>query len=229
MAQWNTPPDFFGAPINAGDYQIMTYQKNSDSSSPVHIYIEGDGYAFDAYGQPTRNPTPRNTMLRDMAAADAAPNVVYLARPCQYVMSDACNVADWTNGRFSQKIIDTMTAAIKSVANGRDVVLIGYSGGAMISGIIINQNPDINVKHWVTIAGVLNHADWTEYFQDMPLDTSINMDTLPQISQTHFVAEHDKIVPYELSRRWTGGKNMVVIKNARHDNFMGLNLGFDSY
>ena len=224
--QWGAPPEFIRAPIVANEYQIMTYQKISDTMSPIHIYIEGDGYAFDARGRPTNNPTPHGTMLRDMAVADNAPNVIYMARPCQYIMSDSCSTTDWTDGRFSQKIIDAMANGIQSVARGRDVVLIGYSGGAMISGIIINQNPDISVKKWITIAGVLNHADWTDYFGDKPLEASANMNVLPHVSQLHYVAQHDKVVPYELSQRWTSGKNMVIVPDAKHDDFNGLKIDF---
>lgn len=54
------------------------------------IYIEGDGRAFDIDGQPTSDPTPRGTMLREIAFGDTHPNVVYLGRPCQFVTNSAC-------------------------------------------------------------------------------------------------------------------------------------------
>ncbi|MBQ8255827.1 MAG: hypothetical protein IJY99_02580 [Alphaproteobacteria bacterium] len=223
---WHAPSDFVYLPIKSGDFDIVTYQRLSDSVSPIHIYIEGDGHAFDKNGFPTTNPTPRGTFLRDLAARDMSPNVVYMARPCQYIMSPICTRSDWTDGRFSSRIIDSMSDAVKSVSGTRPIILIGYSGGAMISGLIINQNPDLNVKKWITIAGVLNHSDWTEYFGDVPLNASQNMDILPQIPQLHYVAEHDKTVPPELSQRWTGRKNMIVIPDATHGKFPKIEIEF---
>lgn len=205
------------------DYTIAFWRKDMSDTAPVHIYIEGDGHAFDGYGRPTADPTPRSSTVRDLALRDAAPNVVYMARPCQYIMSPSCNVHDWTDGRFSENIITDMSNAVKFVARGRPIVLVGYSGGAMITGLIIKNNPDINVKKWVTVAGVLNHADWTQYFGDAPLSHSLNMDVLPHVSQLHYVAEKDKVVPVALSRKWTGG-NMEVIKNATHGNLKNIEL-----
>lgn len=223
---WHMPSDFVYLPIKSGDFDIVTYQRLSDSVSPIHIYIEGDGHAFDKNGLPTANPTPRGTFLRDLAVRDTFPNVVYMARPCQYIMSPTCVRSDWTDGRFSARIIDSMSGAVKSVSGTRPIILIGYSGGAMVSGLIINQNPNLNIKKWITIAGVLNHSDWTEYFGDVPLKDSQNMDVLPQIPQLHYVAERDKTVPPELSQRWTGGKNMIIVPNATHGKFPKFDIEF---
>ncbi len=215
-----TPPDdllFFRSP--SGRYDIAYWARDTDPDAPVRIYIEGDGHAFDGHGMPTRDPTPRGRMVRDWANADAAPNVAYLARPCQYVMSSACTTHDWTDGRFSQDIITEMAAAVRHIARGRPVVLVGYSGGAMISGLIISQNPDLNIREWITVAGVLNHADWTAYFGDAPLSYSLNMNTLPRVSARHYVAENDKVVPRTLSRQWVGAGNLIVVPNATHNKF----------
>lgn len=223
---WNAPSDFIYAPLDSGKYTIATYQRLSDSASPIHIYIEGDGNSFDARGIPTSDPTPNGTLVRDMAGRDMAANVAYIARPCQYIMSSSCRRTDWTDGRFSQDIIDSITGAVKTIAQKRPIVLIGYSGGAMISGIIIHQNPDIDITHWVTIAGVLNHADWTQYFGDAPLLKSVNMTVLPDIPQTHYIIDGDRVVPNELSRKWTGGKHLQIITDAQHDKIPEINLGF---
>lgn len=219
---WVAPPQFVPQRIKTDDFTLQTYQKNTDSASPVHIYIEGDGHAFDAYGNPTNNPTPHNTLVRDLAAGNSAPNVAYIARPCQYIMSPNCNIEDWTVGRFSESAVNAVRDAIKQIAKNRPVVLIGYSGGAMISGLVIKENPDIDIQKWITIAGVLNHKDWTEHFNDTPLYKSKNLNTLPQIPQTHYVAEYDKVVPIQLSKKWIADKNMIVIKDATHNNFNAL-------
>ncbi len=208
------PDGFVRHDIDAGRYKLLTLQRNTVMDAPVHIYVEGDGRAFNSRGMPTSDPTPRDDVVRRMAMRDTAPNVVYIARPCQFIMSDACGVADWTTGRFSPDVIDSVAAAVRVVGNGRPVVLIGYSGGAMVSGLVIQNAPDIDVRRWVTVAGVLNHADWTEYFGDTPLSGSLNLDKLPTVPQTHYVAEHDSVVPNELSRRWVS--DVIVVPDVGH-------------
>ena len=226
VSTWRAPDDFLYAPIYAGQYDIVTYQRISDTTSPIHIYIEGDGNAFDAYGHPTSDPTPRGTFLRDLATRDTYPNIVYMARPCQYIRSTSCQTSDWTDGRFSEQIINAMATAVRTVAQHRPIILIGYSGGAMVSGLIINKNPDLNVIQWVTIAGVLNHTDWTSYFGDSPLSLSLNLDTLPNVPQTHYIASGDRVVPNHLSQQWTGGNNLVVVSGATHTDFSNIAISF---
>ena len=207
-------------------YTVATIQNITDASAPVHIYIEGDGRAFNGHGQPTHNPTPRSYFTRDMMAADKSPNVAYIARPCQFFMDDKCQTTDWTDGRFSKAMVDSMAAAVKTIAGSRPVILIGYSGGAMISGLIIQTHTNIDVKQWITIAGVLNHKDWTDYFNDAPLSHSLNMNTLPQIPQVHYIADNDKTVPNSLSRKWITNAKMVTISNAAHNSIPIIKLEF---
>ena len=221
---WYVPGDFIYAPIGTDGYTIATFQRISDNTSPLHIYVEGDGNSFDASGHPTNDPTPHGTFVRDLAMRDPSPNVVYMARPCQYVMSSTCSRKDWTTGRFSSEIIDSMSNAIQQVAGNQPVVLIGYSGGAMITGLVIGQNPGLDVKQWITVAGVLNHADWTSYFEDMPLHDSVNMNELPRVPQRHYIARGDSVVPNILSRKWVGAGDLVTVDGASHGNFPNLTL-----
>ena len=120
-----------------------------------------------------------------------------------------------------------MSQTIKQIAQNRPLILIGYSGGALLSGLIIQQNPDINVQEWITIAGVLNHNDWTSYFGDKPLNKSIDLYTLPHVQQKHYIAEKDSVVPYELSQKWTNN-NLIVIPNATHNNFPNIKINFSN-
>lgn len=223
---WRAPDNFLFIPVKSGDYEIATWQKITNPKDEIHIYIEGDGRSFDSRGRPNYDPTPHGTFLRDIAVSDEAANVIYMARPCQFIMSDSCTQSDWTDGRFSQKVIDSMSEVIKQVAKDSPVILIGYSGGAMVSGLIIENVPELKVKKWITIAGVLNHADWTEYFGDSPLLQSLNMRELPKVQQLHYVAEKDKVVPLELTKKWAGEENIVIIKNATHDYFGDFDIDF---
>ena len=207
-------------------YAVATIQKITNKTAPVHVYIEGDGHAFNGRGRATHNPTPRSRLVRDMALADTSPNVAYVARPCQFFIDDKCGSVDWTTGRFSRAMVDSVANAVKTIAGKRPVILVGYSGGAMISGLIIQNHKDINAIQWITIAGVLNHDDWTRYFDDTPLRQSLNLNTLPHIPQVHYVAEHDKIVPNELSKKWIGENKMIVVPNTKHNNISIDNFEF---
>ena len=224
-AGWVAPDDFQYVPVQTETYQIATWQKiNAPEKDTIHIYIEGDGNSFDSYGMPTDDPTPRGTFVRDLATRDNFENVVYVARPCQFIMDERCSESDWTTGRFSQKIIASESMAIKQIAKNKKIILIGYSGGAMVSGLIIKQNPKLRVEKWITIAGVLNHKKWTEYFGDKPLSESLNMETLPNVQQTHFVGGRDEIVPYDLAKTWADGKDIKIIPNATHKDFKELKI-----
>ena len=222
---WKAPDDFIYVPIKSGEYEIATWQKiNNPKNNHIHIYIEGDGRAFNAYGRPTNDPTPRGTVVRDLAASDNFYNVVYMARPCQFIMSDSCNESDWTSGRFSQKIITALSRAIKQITGNKKITLIGYSGGAMVSGLVIKQNPKLNVEKWVTIAGVLDHEKWTTYFGDESLSESLNMKTLPNVPQVHYIGERDETVPYELAKTWAKESDIKTVSNAEHDDFKNLKI-----
>lgn len=212
--------------MHAGDFDIAFTQRITDTTAPIHIYIEGDGHAFNGHGLPTRDPTPRNMFMRHMAARDASPNVAYIARPCQFAMSPTCSVTDWTSGRFSARVIDAMADAVRTIAKNHPVILVGYSGGAMISGLIIERNPDIDVKKWITVAGVLNHAAWIEYFGDTPLSGSLSMDALPCVPMRHYVAARDTVVPKEITMAIAPAETVTIVPGATHNNFPNLELDF---
>lgn len=222
---WFASSDFVYIPVNTENYKIATWQKiTNPKNNHIHIYIEGDGNAYNAYGYPTSDPTPHGTFVRNLAQQDNFENVVYMARPCQFIMDDNCEQSDWTIGRFSADIINAQSDAIKQIVKNKKITLIGYSGGAMVSGLVIKQHPEIKFEKWVTIAGVLNHKQWTEYFGDASLTKSLDMDSLPNIHQVHFVGEKDKIVPYQLSKQWTNDKDIILVPKATHDDFGEIKL-----
>ncbi len=203
---------------------VASWYKIDAPGKPVKIYIEGDGAAFDAAGQPTDNPTPRSAFLRKLAAGDPSPNVAYLARPCQYMQTASCTVADWTTGRFAPNIVGSMTASVNALmkkARTDKAILIGYSGGAQIAGLVAVRQPE-RTQMVVTIAGVLDHQAWTTYHGDRPLTASLNLadykavfDTVPQ---KHYVGGKDDVVPPALAVAFAARPNDVaVIKKADHD------------
>ena len=223
-----TPPiSFMYKEIKTDTYTLASWQKILDRGAPIRIYIEGDGNAFNNAGQPTTNPTPRGTFLRKIAFDDPNPNVIYLARPCQYVKDARCHQKDWTTGRFSQEIVDSTTQTIKSIikniSNKSPVILIGYSGGALLSGLVISQNPQIPVKRWMTLAGVFNHGKWTQDLKLPPLKDSVDLEKMPTVPQLHLTGNKDKIVSYQLTESLVDKKNLIIVPNATHDS------GYENY
>ena len=211
------PDSFTYKEIETDTYKLASWQKITDKYKTIRIYIEGDGYAFNHLGYPTTNPTPKGTFLREIAFSDPNPNVVYLARPCQFVKDARCIVKDWTTGRFSQDIINAVSQAIANISNKQPIVLIGYSGGALLSGLVIEQNPQMPIKKWVTLAGVLNHTKWTEDLNLPPLIDSIDLEKLPNVPQLHFIGDQDTTVSYKLTGSLVDNRNLVVIPKATHD------------
>ena len=200
----------------APPYILASWYHISKTGEPIRIYIEGDGNSFNAMGQPTNNPTPQSTFLRDIAANDKNYNVAYLARPCQYMQAGACSVTDWTNGRFSSQIIKSMNNAVLSLmkkAQTDEAILIGYSGGAQVAGLISVQNK--YVKKVITIAGVLDVDAWTDFHGDDKLDKSLNLKNYKavfvKIPQIHYVGEKDNVVPPNLTLDFVEDKSTVVI------------------
>ena len=216
------PSDFVYKEIQTDDYVLASWQKINDENSLVKIYIEGDGHAYTSKGYPTTDPTPRSTFLRDIAFDDVSENVVYLARPCQYIKSNDYKSVDWTTGRFSWKIVNNMAQAIKKIADGKNVILIGYSGGALLCGLIINEyQQELKIVKWITVAGLLNHTRWTKYFDYTPLKYSMDLNVIPNIPQIHYIGKKDTVIPYWLTLQCVDERDCVVIENATH------NKGFD--
>ncbi|MDY6408096.1 MAG: hypothetical protein SPL08_05310, partial [Pseudomonadota bacterium] len=50
----------------APPYVIANWYKITAVGSPIKIYVEGDGAAFDVYNQPTDNPTPKSEFMREL-------------------------------------------------------------------------------------------------------------------------------------------------------------------
>ena len=221
------PENYEFKPVQNSKFNLATWQKISNQNQPIHIYVEGDGHAFYANGAPTADPTPRDSFVRNLVVNDSYKNVAYIARPCQFINDSNCDMSAWTNARFSTDAIDSLANTIKQIAGTQPVILIGYSGGALATGLVIKQHPEINIKKWITIAGVLNHHDWTTYFGDADLDKSQDMSSLPNVPQVHYVGDKDKIVPITLSQKWIAPKNMKIIPGATHNNFPNLNIDFE--
>ncbi|MBR2274335.1 MAG: alpha/beta hydrolase [Alphaproteobacteria bacterium] len=214
------PDTFSYRHFKAGEFTLAGWQKELSPHDFVKIYIEGDGAAFDAYGQPTSDPTPRGILMREIAFGDSHDNVLYLARPCQFVRDEKCLQKYWTTARFAPEVVEAMSRVISKVSHGRPVVLVGFSGGAQIAGLVAVLHPNLKVRQIITIGGNLDHSAWTAYHHLPALTQSLNLadykEAFQKIRQTHYVGEKDDIIPPFLIREFAAQETIVDVKGAQH-------------
>ena len=182
------------------------------------VYIEGDGAAWPSVYRPPADPTPARPLVLDMAVADPAPAVGYIARPCQFLDAPAladCPVTLWTRDRFSPEVMTRMTRALdqlKQRSGAKQLRLIGYSGGGVIATLLAGRRDD--VVYLATVAAPLRVAAWTAHHGVSRL-TGDDPDTLslPLPPATHWVGADDVVVPAEIISAYaarTGGRLVVV-------------------
>lgn len=216
------PSDFEYKEIQTSTFKLAMWKKVTQPDKPYKFYIEGDGAAFRADGSVSYNPTPRGVMLRQIAYGDIYPNVIYLARPCQYVRDNMCKSEYWSTARFSDEVIQAEYEAIKAISAEHPVTLIGFSGGAQVAGLLAVRHPDIKVQKLVTIAGNLDVKSWTDHHQLAPLSLSDDLakyqNEYAKFNQIHYVGVQDEnIVPY-ITENFVQDKTKIrYIKNASHN------------
>jgi len=216
---------FTSKAIQADKFLLQTYQKVTDPSLPYVVYIEGDGLAFKNK-QPSDDPTPIHPVMLQLAILDKRPNVVYIARPCQYLLQEngsVCNYHYWTDKRMSEDSVVSMNEAVMKVSRGRAVNIVGFSGGGSIAVLIAARNPSI--ASIITIAGNLDHKSFNEYHHVRPMTASLNAidyaSKVKDIPQLHLSGGQDAIVPAFISEKFVEAvhskcAHREVITNATH-------------
>ena len=217
--------------IPTQSFLITVYERLKTPGRPLYVYLEGDGYAWVSLRRPSGNPTPRNPIALRLAALDPAENVVYVARPCQYTPraeDSACEVAYWTERRFSEEVIASLNEALERlVQQGRpsETHLVGFSGGGTIALLIAARRTDITDVR--TVAGNLNpeavnrsHGVGMSQTDMNPMDVAAALAALPQ---QHFIGTRDAVVPAAIARSYfdASGKSRCVqvisVEGATHE------------
>lgn len=195
---------FIRKEIDANPFRITTFQKMSPFAAPTtRVYIEGDGQAWLSRTQPSLNPTPTDPFALKLASQDSAPNIIYMARPCQYsgrIDGELCASQYWRSARYAPEVINSYNAAlnqIKTQYNVQNFELVGYSGGGTLAALLAAHRSD--VKSLRTIAGNLDHREHSRVHNVSPLSASLNPPDyaarLSKIPQVHFIGNNDDVVP----------------------------------
>lgn len=216
------PPDFVYKEIDTSSFKIASWQKITNLKQPLKIYIEGDGHAFRADGRVAQNPTPRGTLLREIAFGDKHPNVVYLARPCQFVKDDLCRPEYWSSARFSPLVLDAEYEAVKSLSGKNELTLVGFSGGAQVAGLLAVKYPDLQIGKLVTVAGNLDVKSWVEAHDVLPLTESEDLaqyrDEYSAFKQVHYIGMKDTNILPEITINFVKrAEDIRKVKAATHN------------
>ncbi len=172
------------------------------SGDQLHVYIEGDGYAWLRSTVAAIDPTPAGSLMLEMMKLDQHP-ALFLGRPCYFDTSDpACSVYYWTHGRYSKMVIESMaTVLIRETEKYDSVVLIGHSGGGTIAMLLADRLNKLSTV--ITLAGNLDVAQWASHHKYSALTGSLNPMVLPLldsgIKQKHYIGNADR----EIFPAWT--------------------------
>ena len=214
-----------------GQFIVHSRERIDKPGEDLNIYLEGDGLAWVSRTEPSRDPTPDNPIGLRLAALDKAPNVIWIARPCQYtniVENPLCKQYYWTIGRLSPEIVASVDLAItaaKLSAKATKIHLIGYSGGGGLAILIAARRNDVSTIR--TVAGNIDHEAFTSFHRVTPMSQSLDPATVAgsinAIPQWHFYGEDDKVVPKLIGEsylRKAGFKScsqIKVISGVSHD------------
>ena len=186
--------------VNAPPFTLLTYGRDAPGGDRLVVYIEGDGLAWINRGQVSDDPTPEDPVALRLAAADEAPAVLYLARPCQFVGTAGCPAKYWTGARFAPEVVEAANQVIDSAKRktGKSKVeLIGYSGGGVLAALLAARRND--AARVIAVAANLDLPFWTAWHGVAPLTDSLSpTDAVDALGHRHLVmlvGGRDEIVP----------------------------------
>jgi len=223
------PEGFIAKEIRtSNNLSISVWEKeNILLDQTLRLYIEGDG-----------DPNPSHLVALDFAERDTNPNVIYIARPCQWSNEPLCKQKPNIYGqdRFHTEIMSEMTELITYLMkkyHATDVELIGYDGGAVVA---LNVATKVPTKRVITIAGIVGLSSYNAY-HNLPdtedaEDPEKNHFELAKIPQIHYVGARDEITPRQLAeyfvKKLDQPKSAVVkvVPDVNHVNWQGVRLDY---
>ncbi len=214
---------------NTGDFAHLIIPRIVDPRSGVlHVYIEGDGKPWIKHRYIAKDPTPENPLAFRLMMRDPN-NSLYLGRPCYFARfyngnteSSNCDPTFWTSARYSEKVVDSMVAALEAVIATdaySNVVLIGYSGGGTLAYLMAGRMEKID--RVITVAANLDHNAWTHYHGFSPLSGSLDpaRTVIPQtVDQIHLRGAGDRNIPAMITENFVANdpENWVTFPAYDH-------------
>jgi pimeloyl-ACP methyl ester carboxylesterase len=212
--------------IQGDGYRHVVYRKAATRpSARLHLYLEGDGSPWLRRHIPAADPTPRNPLALRLMARDEAESF-YLGRPCYhgFAAEPGCGTANWTSGRYSPDVVDSLSSVIGQIVKQRQVdqiVLIGYSGGGALAVLLAPRVAETRAV--LTVAGNLDIDAWTALHGYTPLRASLNPIDMPPLAgsilQTHVVGSEDEVVPPSLTAGYAArrpGAELRILPGVDH-------------
>jgi hypothetical protein len=211
--------------VATSTYTIAAWTRLTRPGQPVSVYIEGDGSAYGPDGGWSPDPTPRRPLGLMLAGQDNGANVIYLARPCQFVRDAHCRPPDWTNRRFSgaaARSLDEVLDQLLPASSRLD--LVGYSGGAALAVQLAARRAD--VRSLTTVSGNLDplavnrlHGASETLVLDDPMGLAPQLARLPQ---RHLVGSRDEVVPVSIARGFVRAEGeaacaVIITADAEHE------------
>lgn len=220
---------FLSQPIATKDFRLASLRRVNQPGKLMRVYIEGDGKAWISRYRVSANPTPDTPVGLHMALADQSANVVYIARPCQFVKLNSqpsCTPEIWSIDRYSTRVVENYISALDAISRQYDnakLELVGFSGGATIAMLAGRRLASVvNIR---TIAGNLDTAQFAMQhgiaFSSSSLNPAALAAEISGIPQIHFIGTRDRIVTEEISasymRQLSDKKCASVVEaNASH-------------
>lgn len=217
--------------VPAGDFVLKARERVYQRNQTATLYIEGDGYTHISATKVSDDPTPVDPVALRLAAQDGEPNVIWLARPCQYnkKMADGkdCSATYWTEKRFAPEVIEGYNTALNNIKAEYGIPnfnIVGYDGGAAIAVILASQRADILSLR--TVAGNLDPKTTAELNKVLysegsltPVDFASGVSNLPQ---RHFIGKLDQVIPSAVANSFAQSSgngpcmNLTMVENADH-------------
>ena len=98
--------------IETSHFSIAVWtKKDMQKGKPLRIYFEGDG-----------NPNPTHMIAFDFARRDTTSNVIYIARPCQWVDDKICKQKPqiYKESRFHPEVMKEIDAKVREYYFSQD-------------------------------------------------------------------------------------------------------------
>jgi hypothetical protein len=229
--------------INTEDFTLTAFERVRKEGGVANIYIEGNGGIITPLSKDdlnlklNRSFTPQNPVALHLSTFDNTSNVIYLARPCQYVPSHSIHSVKQCKGQenapriYSQTAIKSMNDALSEIKSRYGFTgfnLIGVGGGGAVAVILTAQRDDILSLR--TVSGHLNLTPLHKGEDKSDMAGALNpLDYAPLISQVpqhHFIGDHDKMLTPEVYMSYLDASaprkclRFSIVEDASHDKGM---------